>query len=267
MPKKIFLLLSFYIAITSCVPKKEVVYFQGNYSDNNDLNTIGNYEPIIQKDDMLYINVSSNDPDATSIFNLDSKSNNDGLIGDVATATSGGGNAFTRQKQTYLVDYQGNIQFPIIGTLNVAGYSIANIKELLKEKLSLYVKNPVVNVRIVNFKVSVVGEVNTPGVVTCDSQRLTVVEAIAKAGDLTIYGKRNNILVIRDIQGKKTSTRLDITKADVVNSPFYYLDQNDIVYIEPRKSKIDSATFGSNVGTVLSLVGLGLTLTLLITKL
>lgn len=266
MPKKIFLLLSFYIAITSCVPKKEVVYFQGNYS-GSDQNIDSNFEPIIQKDDMLYINVMAGEPEAASLFNLDTRNSNDGLIGDVAVTTASGGNTFVKQKQTYLVDNQGNIDFPVIGTISVAGYSVSNLKLLIKEKLSLYIKNPIINVRIVNFKVSVVGEVNAPGTITCDSQRLTLIEALAKAGDLTIYGKRTNILVIRDIQGKKTSTRIDITKADFIDSPFYYLDQNDIVYVEPRKSKIDSATFGSNVGTVLSLVGLGLTLTLLITKL
>lgn len=256
--------MSIFIIVTSCIPKKEVVYFQGNHSDSSE-NTLINYEPIIQKDDMLYISVTSSKQEAASIFNLDSKSNSDVLIGE--NSSSSGGSTFSKQRETYLVDNQGNIEFPIIGTLNVAGYSITELKKLLKEKIILYLKEPVINIRIVNFKVSVIGEVKAPGIITSESQRLTLVEALAKAGDLTIYGKRDNILIIRDIQGKKTSTRVDITKADFINSPFYYLDQNDIVYVEPRKSRTDSAAFGSNIGTILSLVGLGLTITLLITKL
>lgn len=257
MKKSIFLIFcSLSLLFTSCIPKKEMVYLQGNQSFNE---LSSNYAPIIQSDDMLYINITSFEPGAASPFNLETL----GVDPNDKSTSSG---AFSVQKQTYLVDNLGNIDFPVIGILAVSGYSVSELKEVLKKKLELYVKDPVINIRIVNFKVSVLGEVQSPGTVTSDSQRLTLLEALAKSGDLSIYGKRDNILIIRDIQGLKTFNRVDITKADFVNSPFYYLDQNDVVYVEPRKSKIDSATFGSNFGAIVSLVGLGLTLVLLITK-
>lgn len=250
-------LVGIYLLITlffiSCVPRKEMVYFQGSQNFNNASN---NYEPLIQNDDMLYINVSSFEPDASRPFNLET-------LGDDNSSRLNSSGGFLQQKQTYLVDIKGNIEFPVIGTVTVAGYSIINLKELLKKKLEPYVKDPVVNIRIVNFKVTVLGEVVKPGTVTCDSQRLTLIDALAKAGDLTIYGLRQNIVIIRDFQGIKTFNRIDITKADFVNSPFYYLDQNDVVYVEQRKSKLNSAAVGGNYGVILSLVGLGLSLILI----
>jgi len=237
---------------TSCVPKKNIVYLQGKQDFSNVSN---NYEPLIQKDDMLFINISTAEPSASIPFNLDTQTQN-----------SSSSNSFALQKQTFLVDSFGNIDFPVIGTVSVAGYSIEEFKKKLKEKLVSYLVNPVINVRILNFKVTVIGEVNKPGEISVSSQRLTLLEAIAQAGDLTLYGKRDNILLIRDFQGIKTSTRIDITKADFVNSPYYYLDQNDVIYVEPRKSKIDSTTFGSNLTTIASLLGFIITTTLILTR-
>lgn len=253
--KKYFIYLLLIISATSCVSKKKIIYFQGSQNFNN---TSNNYEPIIQNDDMLYINVSSFEPEASAPFNLetlgvDEKKDNN------TTATN-----FLIQKQTYLVDNNGNIEFPVIGTLAVAGYSIINLKEVLKKKLAIYIKDPVINIRIVNFKVSVLGEVMKPGIISFDSQRITLVDALAKAGDLTIFGKRNNILIVRDYQGIKTYNRIDITAADFVNSPFYYLDQNDVVYVEPSNAKVGSATFGTNFASIVSLLGLGLTIVLIL---
>lgn len=253
--KKIYLLFFLALSITSCVSKKKIVYFQGSQNFNN---TSNNYEPLIQNDDMLYINVSSFEPEASAPFNLESLGVDDKKDGNTTA------NNFLVQKQTYLVDNNGNIEFPVIGTIAVAGYSIINLKEVLKQKLSLYLKDPVINIRIVNFKVSVIGEVMKPGTVTSESQRITIIDALAKAGDLTIYGKRDNVLIIRDFQGIKTYNRIDLTKADFVNSPFYYLDQNDVVYVQPSNAKIGSATFGSNFASIVSLLGLGLTIVLIL---
>ncbi len=252
--KNIFFTIITLLVVTSCIPKKEVVYFQGVQTNSENIN--GNYEPLIQNDDMLYINISSFEAEASAPFNLESH--------DESNNSSGG--VFSMQKQTYLVDNNGNIEFPIIGTIQVAGYSIKALRETLKDRLSIYIKDAVINIRIVNFKVTVIGEVNNPGTIQVDSQRITLTEALARAGDLTIYGRRNNILIIRDFQGTKTYNRVDITKTDFVNSPYYYLDQNDVVYIEPRKSKTDNATFGNNLGTIMSLVGFGISLMILLTR-
>lgn len=242
----------FLVMASSCVPSKKIIYLhQGQQSTNNDA---ANYEPLIQRDDMLYIHVSSTVSDAVIPFNIDSQ-----------TLGSSGG-SFDSQKQSYLVDNAGNIEFPIIGTLNVSGYSLNKLKDILKEKLLLYVKDPVINIRLLNFKITVLGEVSRPGLVTVASQRITVLEAIAAAGDLTAYGKRENILLIREYQGVKTYNRIDLTQADFVNSPFYYLDQNDVIYVEPRKTKIDSTAIGPNVTAAISILGFVLTTALILIR-
>lgn len=252
--KKLYInILLLLLSLSSCIPKKEVIYLQG--INNNQNPNESNYEPLIQKDDLLYINISTDEPSAAAPFNLDTQ----------AQATGGGG-GLVIQKQTYLVDGFGNIDFPILGKINVASYSIDQVKKDLKDRLAVYLINPIINIRIMNFKVTVLGEVNKPGEVTVSSQRLTLLEALGKAGDLTIYGKRDNVLVVRDFQGQKTFNRVDITRADFINSPFYYLDQNDVVYVEPRKSKIDSAAIGSNVTTIISIASFIIGLTLIFTK-
>ena len=238
---------------SSCVPSKDILYLQGS---QNSQNSSSNYEPLIQKDDLLFINISSSQAEAVAPFNLDSQSK------DITSSTSG----FSNQKQTYLVDNMGNIEFPIIGTLNAAGYSVNEFRDFLKNKLKNYVNDAVINIRIVNFKVTVTGEVGQPGVVSTNSQRFTLFDAIAMSGDLTLYGRRDNILIVRDFQGIKSYNRVDITKADFVNSPFYYLDQNDLIYVEPKKTKINSTAIGTNIPFIVSVVGLLITTTLIVTK-
>ena len=130
----------------------------------------------------------------------------------------------------------------------------------------VYVKDPVINIRILNFKISVLGEVNKPGTILVNSQRITLLEALSQSGDLTLYGKRDNILLIRDFQGTKTYNRVDITKADFVNSPFYYLDQNDLIYVEPKKSRIDATAIGPNVTTLISIASFIITTALILTR-
>ena len=250
----VYLNLIFFVFITSCVPKKSVVYLQGN--QNAIASASNNYEPIIQQDDILYIHISSSVIEAAAPFNLESKS----------ASTSGNATGFEALKQSYLVDNLGNIEFPVLGTLYVAGLTMQKLKSNIKEKLLLYVKDPVINIRILNFKISVLGEVNRPGTISVSSQRITFLEAISQSGDLTLYGKRDNILLIRDFQGTKTYNRIDITKADFVNSPFYYLDQNDVIYVEPKKVKIDSTAIGPNVTTLISIASFILTTVLIFTR-
>src|SRR6478672_3745636 len=225
MKKLSIVLLLSALVFSSCVAKKDILYLQGT---QNPPSVPANYEPLIQRDDILYINISSRNAEAVAPFNLDSQSKDSG------SGTSG----FVSQKQTYLVDNAGNIEFPILGTLNAAGYSVNEFRSYIKGKLDAYVTDAVINVRIMNFKVTVTGEVGKPGVVSTTSQRLTLFDALAMSGDLTLYAKRDNILIVRDFQGVKSYNRVDITRADFVNSAFYYLDQNDLIYVEPRKSRI-----------------------------
>lgn len=246
---------------TSCVSRKKIVFFQGN-QDTTKSST--NFEPIIQFDDLLYINVSSLEPEASAPFNLETITTV--LDGQMESPATTNNNTVSVQKQTYLVDNYGYIEFPVIGSIKVAGYDIKQLREILKKEVSKYVDNPVIKIRIMNYKVSVLGEVNLPGVKTNLTQRITLPEALAMAGDLTLYGRRDNILLIRDSQGVKTYNRINITDANFVNSEFYYLDQNDVVYVEPRNAKINSTAIATNVTTIMSMITFITTLYLIFKK-
>lgn len=244
-----FLLL---ITLNSCVSKKKIIYLQGQQNESTNL---VNYEPQIQNDDMLSISISSNEPELAVPFNIDQ------------LQTGGaGGSGSNIAKTTYLVDAAGEIDFPVLGKMKVAGFTKTYLKQYLKERLALYLTDPIINIRIVNYKISILGEVSKPGTYTLTGDRVTLLEVIANAGDLTLYGKRDNILIIRDYLGTKTYNRVDITKADFVNSPFYYLDQNDVIYVEPRRAKIDSTAIGGNITAIMSIVSFLITTTILLTR-
>ena len=224
----------FLFLFSSCVSKKKFVYLQGS-QDFSNVST--NYDPIIQNDDLLSIIVTTQEVEAAEPYNLPS----------------------------YLVDNEGKIDFPVIGTLQVTGYSIKELKNMLKQKLATHLIDPVINIKILNFKVTVLGDVSGPGIKTFGNHRVTLFDAIGASGDLSVFAKRYNILIVRDIQGLKTFNRVDITKADFVNSPFYYMDQNDLVYVEQRKAKIDASAL-PNLPIYASIFSLLLTVTLLVTK-
>ena len=136
----------------------------------------------------------------------------------------------------------------------------------LKGLLSAYIKNPTVNMRILNYKVTVQGEVNRPGTYPVQSERITLPEALSLAGDLTVYGKRSNILIIRETEGKVTTTRIDLTKPEFFNSQYYYLKQNDVVYVEPNKTKVNSSVIGPNITVAISAISLLITIVALTTR-
>lgn len=239
------------ITLSSCVSKKKIIYLQGQ--QNQSSNQV-NYEPIIQNDDLLSITISSVEPELATPFNIDQ------------LQSSGSASGTNMNKTTYLVDSAGEIDFPVLGKMKVVGLTKTLLKQQIKERLALYLTDPIINIRIVNYKISVLGEVNKPGSYTLTGDRITLLEVIANAGDLTLYGKRDNILIIRDYLGTKTYNRVDITKADFVNSPFYYLDQNDVVYVEPRKARIDGTAIGGNITAIMSIASFLITTTLLLTR-
>lgn len=248
------IIFSFFILlfVSSCVPKKEVVYLQE--IEKLTTNQVTNYEPLIKSDDVLFIHVITLDPKAAEPFNI---GQNEGGVA---------ANAMQMQRMTYLVNNEGFIQFPILGELKVSGLTRNELISLLKSKLSNYVKDPVINLRIINYKVSVAGEVNNPGTFTISSERITVLEALAMAGDMTLFGKRENVLIVRENQGVKTTARLDITNPEIIHSPYYYLSQNDLVYVEPNKRKINSTAIGPNILAGISILGFALTTIILLTK-
>lgn len=247
----------FVLLIFSCKPKKDVVYYQ-NIDGLSSAEQSNSYEIKIQPDDLLTIIVSADDPETAIPFNLSTISVPSATITNLMSLRG------QESMQSYLVDASGSIDFPVLGKLKVGGLSRSELMHLLETKIAKYIKNPIINIRLMNFKVSVQGEVTLPGTYPVNSDRITLIEAISRAGDLTIYGKRNNVLIIRELNGVKSYNRVDITKADFINSPFYYLAQNDVVYVEPNKTRINGAAVGANTGVIISVTSLVITLITLI---
>ncbi len=240
------------ILLTSCVSREKVVYYQ-NIEDRPI--TLNKFETIIKPDDLLMIIVSAPDPLAAEPFNLTTN-----LSVDPRNQASGA----QRQQQLYLVDKNGYIDFPVIGTIEIGNKTKEEVVETLKKQISKYITNPIINFRIMNFKVTVDGEVNRPGVHTITSERITLPEVLALSGDLTVYGKRQNILVTREEGNQLKTYRVDLTKANFIDSEFYYLRQNDLVYVEPNKTRVNSTAVGPNISIYLSAISLLLTTTALI---
>ncbi len=243
------------LLLFSCRSREEVVYYQ-NIDRLAQTEKSNSYEIKIQPDDLLLIIVSADDPETAIPFNLSTIS--------VPSAYNVNASRGMESMQSYLVDAEGSIDFPVLGKLTVGGLSRSEVMRLLESKVSKYIKNPIINLRIMNFKISVQGEVTNPGTFNISSDRVTLIEALTMAKDLTIYGKRDNILIIREVNGVKSYNRVDITKADFINSPFYYLAQNDVIYVEPNKVRINGAAVGANTGVIISITSLVITLITLI---
>jgi len=208
---------------------------------------ISNYTlpvPVIQKGDLLSIIVYSDNPQATILYNQ---------AGGNAGSSTGQSGA---QTGGYLVDGEGNIQFQGIGSLHVDSLTKPELIALLNSKLQEYLKNPYYNIRFLNYKITLVGDVAKPGTYTIPSERVNIVEAIGLAGDLNITARRDNILIIREQNGKRQFGRIDLTKPDIFNSPFYQLQQNDMVYVDLGKQKVAASdqTTLRNITIVTSIV-------------
>jgi len=244
-----FVLLFF----VSCGSRRNVIYFQGSQSQHDFSKELSEHEVRIVNNDNLLILVSSKNPQAAEMFNV--------IRFDRAMQPQ------ILQWQGYLVDQNGNINFPLIGEIHLSGLTKAEAIALLQEKILTYINDPVVNIRFMNYKVSVIGEVNKPGNYTVDDEKITIVQSLALAGDMTIYGNRRNIIVSREIDGRQKFFKVDITTPDIFNSPVYYLQQNDIVYVEPNKARVRSSTnYIQNVSLGISLVSIALTIALFLKK-
>ena len=227
------------LLLTSCGSVKNVAYIQ----NSDDVNLTGSnflYEARIMPKDILTITVSTVNPEASAPYNLivrPTLTNASSMV-----ATSGG------SLQTYLVSNDGRIDFPVLGTLEVGGLSKSECEKMIHDKLLPYLnatENPVVTVRMSNYKISVLGEVNRPGMFVVGNEKINILEALAQAGDLTIYGVRNKVKLIReDAKGRKEIHTLNLNDADIISSPYYYLQQNDIVYVEPNTVKARNSSVG-----------------------
>lgn len=232
----IFFLLLFVLFLSGCNTPKDVAYFQGIDSlTPEQINEMSQtYSSRIYPDDMLTITVTSWDPTVVTPFNPPSFAY--GTQGETTAASSA-------QLLTYLVDPEGYINFPVLGKVKAAGYSKSELGENLRVRIAEYAKDAIVNVQIVNFRVTILGEVSRPGALTVRNDRISILDAIGQVGDLSINAQRENILVIRDNNGQKEMGRLDITRPDIFTSPYYYLRQNDVVYVEPNSAKKKNARY------------------------
>ncbi len=215
---------------SSCAPRRNLVYFSDLANKPGDSQIItADTEPKIQTNDLLSITVNTLSTESNLLFT--SNSNNISKSG-------------YYEKEGYRVDKDGNINLPVAGNVELKGLTIEQAQHLLVKNIGNYVKNPIVNVQFMNFRITVIGEVNQPSTFNAPNEKINLLEALGMAGDLTPYGKRDNVLVIRETEGKRSIVRLNLNNRDILNSPYFYLKQNDVIYVEPDKSK--SIEFSQN---------------------
>jgi polysaccharide biosynthesis/export protein len=244
------LLCFFVISATSCLSTKKAIYFRGQ-GDGVIRSKDFVPETIIESNDILSILVSSLNQDASSAFNLSNTTD--------VTSTTAAGNR--NESAGYLVSHEGFIQFPQLGNIKVAGLTKDQLQDTVTRILTdrKLLMSPIVSVRMLNFKVTVLGEVGHPTVIPVPSEKISLLEALGLAGDLTINAKRDNVLVIREEPGKKIIKRLNLNSSDLFSSPYYYLRSNDVVYVEPNKTKVMSSSNAAMwVSVVLAALSFGI---------
>ena len=257
--KNIVMMLLAAVLLTACGSTKNVAYLKNsNLVDLSQSQYL--YDAKIMPKDVLSITVTTTNPAAAAPFNLS-----------VYSSLSGSANATMYSNhvlQSYLVDNGGNIDFPVIGQLHVGGLTKSECEAMIYGKIKPYMnekENPVVTVRMANYKISVLGEVRSPGMYTVGNEKINILEALAQAGDLTIYGVRDRVKLIREDEhgGKKIYT-LNLNDANLITSPYYYLQQNDIVYVEPNKVSARNASIGQSTSLWLTSTGILISLTSLL---
>ena len=253
-----YLVVCMAVFFTACTSTKKIIYLQ-DVVPLKQQEIEQKYEVIIHGDDLLAIMVNSRDPELALPFNMP-------MVSYQLGSNTGG----QQRVLGYLVDTNGNIDFPILGEIHVEGLTRMQLTELIKNKLieGDLIKDPIVTVQFLNFKISVMGEVGRPGSFTISGDRITLLEALSMAGDLTIYGRRDRVGGIRENNGKRTILFHDLRSADIFNSPCYYLQQNDIVYVEPNKAKSGQSSINQNNSIVVwvSVISLLTTIAVLIFK-
>lgn len=243
------------IFMCSCASKKDVIYLQD--LDSSQLDNITSIKPIpkVQISDILKIDIKTLDPESVIPF--------------TKTLTPGNSNnqqANLLKLQGYLVDEDGLIVMPEIGTVKVAGLSLTQAEQKIKSKLLPYLKDPYVSVRILNYKFTVQGEVNQPGTYEIAEPNFTLFQALGMAGDLTIRGRRDNIVIVRTLDNERITKRIDLTTSEWMNSDFYFIRQNDWIYVEPNKPQVKTAGFIGNVGILTSVASILLSAIVIITR-
>lgn len=253
-----------FILLSSCASKKKLDYLQ-NIENVALQASMKNAKSTIQPNDQLVILVTAKDMDVVRPFNQNFSS---GQILQYSTASNNmpTQNQTSTSGPTYIVDTQGNIEFPVIGKVNTENKTTEELRDILKKEISKYVLNPQVSVKNTNYKITVLGEVNRPGTYNIPEAQTTVLEVLGLAGDLTIYGNRDDILVLRNIDGTMTKERINLTKADFINSPYFYLKQNDVIIVSPNETKQKTSRLDPNTGIYISVASIVVTILALIFK-
>ena len=253
MKNKISLLAILFV-VYSCSTKKEVLLFQNT---NNIPVKIDYQAPKIQVNDILSIQVSTLQPELAAPYNL------------IPQSLSNGGVQLENLKlQGYLVNPEGKINFPVLGSITVAGKTTQELEELLQTTLikGNHLLSPIVNIRLLNGKVTVLGEVTKPGTYNYSEQNINIIQALGMAGDISIKGNRKEVLVIREVAGTRSYTKLDLTQTEVFNSEFYYLKNNDIILVNPNGARIKNAGYIGDPATLLGLASVLLSMIILLTR-
>ncbi len=254
-----FIKIAYFLAVvlfllTACHSSKNVVYVQnaGVPIDLSKSILPSLPELVVKNGDMLMITVSTISPEASVPFNPPLISDPNRIAAAVSSTTS------TPTPLSYLVDDRGYISFPVIGKVFVAGLSRIQIEELIKSSIypRFLKEDPIITVRLTNYRISVLGEVSRPGVITTTNDRISIFEALALSGDMTIYGQRENVLLIReDMKGKRETYRVDLRDKNLIQSPYFYLQQNDVVYVQPNNVKTKSSAIGTGEYLIFSVIG------------
>jgi polysaccharide export outer membrane protein len=247
------IIISVAILSIGCGSTKNVPYFQDvALIGNSDLaNTAKFAEPVIQSDDILSISVFTLDPITNMIVNQVSSQALSSASGSSVSLNA------TPPSSGFLVDKNGEIDLSLVGKVRVLGLTTFEARDLIKSKASQVYNNPNVQVRFANFKVTVLGEVSRPASYVLPNEKVSVLDALGLAGDLTIYGRRENVILIRDKEGRKEFARLNLNTKEIFNSPYFYLKQNDVIYVEPNKGK--AASLNASRTQTIALIGTGLT--------
>ena len=251
MPIRFIYLFLISLILTSCATKKDLYYLQDidQLSINNDFKFLS-----IQPGDILDIQIKALNPESVLVFQRQS------------ALTPQQGQLQNRVIDGYLVGEDGTISLPLIGSINTTNKNTQTLALDLQEKLSPYIKSPSVNIRLLNFRVSILGEVNKPGTFTVLEERISVLQALGLAGDLSINGNRNNITLVRSENGKTEHYTIDLTKSDFMQSPYFFLKQNDIIYVQPNTARVKSSGLVGNTSTLTSVLSLALSLIIVLTR-
>lgn len=240
----------------ACAAPKNITYFRDipDTLKNKEIQQVPYQTPVIQVDDILQVSIQTLDPAATALLNQQNTTSwpvTGNSSSQVVSANSG--------VTGYLVDKDGNIVLPLVGKIMVKGLTTSEVREVIRAKAAEFYKDPVVNVRYANFKITILGEVTKPSTYVMPNEKVTLLDALGVAGDLTIYGKRENILLVREKDGKKEFARFNLNDSNLFKSPYFFLQQGDVIYVEPNKSKISSTDMAqvrriSIMASVLSLL-------------